>query len=232
MHTAEWSSRRNADRGSHAARLNRRGGNVITYIRFERDSGGAYGILDGDTVRPLRGGLFGPRDETGETLKLTDVKLLHPCEPPKILAVGRNYKSHVGDRQQPARPEIFYKPTTSLLDPGDPIGFPRGAKNVHFEGELVLVIGRRVKDASPEEARERHLRRHLRQRRQRARLAERARQRPAMVARQGRRHVRAAGAGDRHRPRLRQPDARRRASTARWCRSSPPRTSSSTAPPL
>ncbi|HWQ53228.1 MAG TPA: fumarylacetoacetate hydrolase family protein [Bryobacteraceae bacterium] len=126
---------------------------MITYIRFERDSGGAYGILDGETVRPLRGGLFSPREETGEILKVADVRLLHPCEPPKIFAVGRNYKSHVGDRQQPTRPEIFYKPTTSLVGPGDPIRFPPGAKNVHSEGELVVVIGRRVKDASPGEAR-------------------------------------------------------------------------------
>lgn len=126
---------------------------MTTYIRFERGSGAAYGVLDGETIRPLRGGLFDSREETGETLKLAGVRLRYPCEPPKIFAVGRNYKSHVGDRQQPTRPEIFYKPTTSLVGPGDPIRFPPGAKNVHSEGELVVVIGRRVKDASPDEAR-------------------------------------------------------------------------------
>jgi 2-keto-4-pentenoate hydratase/2-oxohepta-3-ene-1,7-dioic acid hydratase in catechol pathway len=124
------------------------------YIRFQRGGAAAYGILDGDTVRPIRGGLFDGREETGETLALGDVKLLYPCEPATVFAVGRNYKSHLGERQQPKRPEIFYKPVTSLLHPGDPIRFPPGANNVHPEGELVVVIGRRLRDASPEEARD------------------------------------------------------------------------------
>jgi 2-keto-4-pentenoate hydratase/2-oxohepta-3-ene-1,7-dioic acid hydratase in catechol pathway len=67
--------------------------------------------------------------------------------------VGRNYGSHLGDRARPQRPEIFYKPVSALQDPGGPIRFPEGATNVHYEGELVLVIGSRVKNASPEEAR-------------------------------------------------------------------------------
>jgi 2-keto-4-pentenoate hydratase/2-oxohepta-3-ene-1,7-dioic acid hydratase in catechol pathway len=126
----------------------------MRYIRFERDGARGYGVMEGDRVRPIRGGLFGAREAAGDTLRLADVKLLYPCEPPKVFAVGRNYKSHLGDRAQPARPEIFYKPTTSLQNPGDPIRFPQGAKNVHYEGEVVLVIGRRVKDASPEQARD------------------------------------------------------------------------------
>ena len=124
------------------------------YIRFEKDSTRAYGILESGTVRPIRGGLFGAREETGESLPLDSVKLLVPCEPPKVLAVGRNYKSHLGERTQPKRPEIFYKPASSLQNPGGAIRFPAGAKNVHYEGELVLVIGRRIKDVSPEEARD------------------------------------------------------------------------------
>jgi 2-keto-4-pentenoate hydratase/2-oxohepta-3-ene-1,7-dioic acid hydratase in catechol pathway len=127
---------------------------TIRYIRFQHRAASAYGILDGETVWPIRGGLFGPREEAGEKLALGDVKLLYPCEPATVFAVGRNYKSHLGERQHPTRPEIFYKPVTSLLHPGDPIRFPPGAANVHPEGELVLVIGRRLKDAAPEEARD------------------------------------------------------------------------------
>lgn len=127
---------------------------MTTYIRFQHNSTTAYGILEGETVRPIRGGLFGPREQTGETLPLSAVKLLYPCEPPKVFAVGRNYKSHLGERQEPKRPEIFYKPITSLIGTGEAIRFPGGARNVHSEGELVLVIGRHVRDASPEEARD------------------------------------------------------------------------------
>jgi 2-keto-4-pentenoate hydratase/2-oxohepta-3-ene-1,7-dioic acid hydratase in catechol pathway len=88
------------------------------------------------------------------THPVSEVKLLYPCEPGKILAVGLNYKSHLGGRPQPAHPEIFYKPVTALLSPGEPILIPRDAVDVHYEGEIVLVIGKRVRNATPGEARE------------------------------------------------------------------------------
>jgi len=69
------------------------------------------------------------------------VRLLYPITPPKVLAVGLNYKSHIGDRPVPTSPEIFYKPITALQNPGDPIRIPADSKNTHYEGELVLVIG-------------------------------------------------------------------------------------------
>jgi 2-keto-4-pentenoate hydratase/2-oxohepta-3-ene-1,7-dioic acid hydratase in catechol pathway len=127
---------------------------VTKYIRYHRGSTTSYGILDGDTVRELRGDLFGDHKETGVKHLLRDVKLLHPCEPPKILAVGLNYKSHLGDRKPPEHPEIFYKPVTALQHPEDSIVIPPAAKNVHYEGELVVVIGKRVRRASVNESRE------------------------------------------------------------------------------
>jgi 2-keto-4-pentenoate hydratase/2-oxohepta-3-ene-1,7-dioic acid hydratase in catechol pathway len=81
------------------------------------------------------------------------VTLLAPVVPGKILCVGRNYRSHLGTRPQPASPEIFYKPITALQDPGGPIVIPRDATDLHYEGELVVVIGKQVKHATPEEAR-------------------------------------------------------------------------------
>ncbi len=128
--------------------------NQSTFVRFQRGSSTAYGLLEGDTIREIAAGLFGDRRPTGATHPLGAVKLLYPCEPQKIFAVGRNYKSHLGVRAQPDRPEIFYKPVTALLNPGDPIRFPRDASNVHYEGEMVLVIGKRIKDVGPEEARD------------------------------------------------------------------------------
>jgi 2-keto-4-pentenoate hydratase/2-oxohepta-3-ene-1,7-dioic acid hydratase in catechol pathway len=82
------------------------------------------------------------------------VKLLYPCEPPKIFAVGRNYQSHIGERKASLHPEIFFKPISALQNPGNPIVIPRGAKNVHFEGELVAVIGKTAKGISASEAKE------------------------------------------------------------------------------
>jgi 2-keto-4-pentenoate hydratase/2-oxohepta-3-ene-1,7-dioic acid hydratase in catechol pathway len=115
---------------------------LTKYVRYRKDSTVAYGILeDAATIREIRGDLFGAREETGITHPLSGVKLMYPCEPSKILAVGRNYKSHLGDRQAPERPEMFYKPVSALQHPGDPIVIPQDAANVHFEGELVIVMG-------------------------------------------------------------------------------------------
>jgi len=137
-----------------AAAITAQGKNTVTkYIRYRYNSTTSYGILDGETVREIHGDLFGDHKETGKTHRLAEVKLLYPCEPPKILAVGLNYKSHLGDRKPPERPEIFYKPITALQHPGDDIVIPPTAKNVHYEGEMVLVIGKRVKRPSAEEAR-------------------------------------------------------------------------------
>jgi len=116
---------------------------LTKYVRYRKDSAVAYGILDGAIIREMHGGLFDAHQETGVKHALTEVKLLYPCEPSKILAVGRNYKSHLGDRQAPERPEMFYKPVSALQHPGDPIVIPADAANVHFEGELVIVIGPR-----------------------------------------------------------------------------------------
>ena len=113
------------------------------YVRYQAESTVAYGILDGATIRQLRGNLFGAPEPAGIAHPLNAVKLLYPCEPSKILAVGRNYKSHLGDRQAPDRPEMFYKPVSALQNPDDPIVIPPDAANVHFEGELVIVIGPR-----------------------------------------------------------------------------------------
>ena len=126
---------------------------MTRYVRYRSGSSSSYGILDGDTVREIRGDLFGGHAETGVARKLSAVELLWPCQPGKILAVGLNYRSHLGNRPQPAHPEMFYKPVSALQRHEGPIVLPRDSTDVHYEGELVVVIGREVKNASPEEAR-------------------------------------------------------------------------------
>lgn len=129
-------------------------GPVTRYVRFRRGTTVAHGILDGETIREIKGDLFGNHKESGTKHKLADVRLLYPCEPPKILAVGLNYRSHIGNRPAPENPEIFYKPITSLQDPGGPIRIPAGATDVHYEGELVVVIGKKASNVSTDQARE------------------------------------------------------------------------------
>lgn len=127
---------------------------VTRYVRFQHGSNVSYGILEGDLVYPISGDLFGQYKRSSSPLKLRETKLLCPCQPQKVLAVGLNYRSHLAGRPVPKRPEIFYKPVTSLQHPGDPILIPPDAHNVHYEGEMVIVLGKRLKRASLDEAAE------------------------------------------------------------------------------
>lgn len=122
------------------------------YVRYATLAATSYGILDGDTIREISGSPLDGHAETGATHQLSSVKLLAPIQPGKIMAVGLNYKSHLGGRPQPQHPEMFYKPVTALQNPGDPIVIPRDATDVHYEGEIVIVIGKPTRNVTPEQA--------------------------------------------------------------------------------
>lgn len=126
----------------------------MAIARFIHDGEERYGLVQGGVVAELHGGLFDEPRVTGRQFSLGEVKLLAPCVPRKILAVGLNYKSHLGTRPAPVNPEMFYKPVTSLLNPEEAIELPPDSTDTHFEGELVVVIGRHVRNATREEARD------------------------------------------------------------------------------
>jgi 2-keto-4-pentenoate hydratase/2-oxohepta-3-ene-1,7-dioic acid hydratase in catechol pathway len=121
-------------------------------IRYLHASSISYGILDGETVREIHGGLFDGLEETSRKLNFGDVTLLCPCEPSKVLAIGLNYRSHLGDRSEPKEPAVFYIPTSALLKPEGTIQIPADAEDVHYEGELVAIIGTELRNATTEEA--------------------------------------------------------------------------------
>jgi 2-keto-4-pentenoate hydratase/2-oxohepta-3-ene-1,7-dioic acid hydratase in catechol pathway len=122
-------------------------------VRLQHAGTTGYGVLNGDGVQPIEGDLFGPQSPAGAILPLSDVKLLFPVKASKIFAVGLNYKSHLGNRPAPTQPEIFYKPVSALQNPGDPIVTPPQSKNMHFEGEIVAVVGKRASRITVDEAR-------------------------------------------------------------------------------
>ncbi|HEY9900403.1 MAG TPA: fumarylacetoacetate hydrolase family protein [Pantanalinema sp.] len=124
---------------------------MMRFIRFELDGKTAWGELDAETVRVLSGdiGSFAP---TGRTVPFEGLRLLAPATPGKILAVGLNYRSHLQGRPAPARPELFYKPPSALVGPDARILLPPDATDAHFEGELVVVMGKRARDVAPDEA--------------------------------------------------------------------------------
>jgi len=127
--------------------------------RYKRGDVVGYGLLEGDTVQPFEGDLFGSRQPAGGSLALADVQLLAPLLPRTILAAAVNYKSHLpsgravlkGD-DAPSIPQLFLKPASSVIGPGETIVLPEGARRVDGEGELVVVIGRVCHKVAPEEA--------------------------------------------------------------------------------
>lgn len=120
--------------------------------RFERAGQVSFGRLADGNIHPITGDIFGEHEFGSEMIPIEDVRLLAPMRPPKILAIGLNYRSHVGDRPELPEPGVFLKPPTAVIGPEDAIVTPRGASPVHFEGELVAVIGRRARHISREQA--------------------------------------------------------------------------------
>ena len=124
----------------------------MKFVRYQSNGNVSYGTLSGDTINEIDGDPITGYSETGNTVALGDVELLAPVTPGKVLAVGLNYRSHLGGAPEPANPEIFIKTPTCLNDPEGNIILPAGDDNVHAEGELVVVIKNCTKGATPEEA--------------------------------------------------------------------------------
>lgn len=135
--------------------------------RFVADGGDPqYGIVeladDGgghpDTVAAITGDpLAGPVNYTGERVPLTEVRLVAPVIPrSKVVAIGKNYAAHAAEFNStvPDEPLTFLKPNTSVIGPGEPIVYPPESENLHFEGELAVVIGRICRRVSRERAAE------------------------------------------------------------------------------
>ncbi|HJZ72389.1 MAG TPA: fumarylacetoacetate hydrolase family protein [Vicinamibacterales bacterium] len=127
----------------------------VKYVRFERAGVERYGIWEGDLFKELYGSPLNGVRETGREFLRSETRLLVPCLPSKVLAVGLNYASHrehvegsegvirnASGRPVPSHyPGVFAKFPTSLIADGDPIVLPDDATNVHFEGELVVIVG-------------------------------------------------------------------------------------------
>ena len=120
---------------------------IQRFMRFQTKGGAAYGLLKKDVVYKVTGDIFGKFTVGAKGTALSKLKLLEPAAANKVLAVGQNYLSHLGDRPVPSKPEMFYKPRTALIPSGAAIVLPREAEDVHSEGELVLIIGKHVKRA-------------------------------------------------------------------------------------
>lgn len=122
--------------------------------RYARKGKVHYGRLDGDRIERLSASPFEGGVPTGKSDKLAEARLLAPVDRPRLFGVGFNYVAHIkeGGNALPDFPVLFMKPTLAVVGPDEPIVYPREGKNVHFEGELAVVMGKRVRRASEAEA--------------------------------------------------------------------------------
>ncbi len=119
-------------------------------VRYAAAGGGpgSYGMVEGDggdaVVVRLDGAPFDGVRMTGERTPLADVRLLAPVEPSKVLCLGRNYAEHARElgNEVPEIPVVFAKFSTSVVGPDAEVPYPPDTQNLHFEGELAVVIGR------------------------------------------------------------------------------------------
>jgi 2-keto-4-pentenoate hydratase/2-oxohepta-3-ene-1,7-dioic acid hydratase in catechol pathway len=124
------------------------------YVRYSSKGKTGYGILEGEVVHELRENFLHDVARTGQRLPLAEVRLLAPCEPSKVLAVGRNYQSHLGERAPLAYPGVFLKLPTCIVGPDDAVVIPPGATDVHYEAELVIVMAKTAKAIAKEQVRD------------------------------------------------------------------------------
>lgn len=125
---------------------------VRHYVRYEAGGEVSYGVLDGDEIRPVQGDLFGEHQLLSSRVPLAEARLLAPVDPSKVIAVGLNYQSHLGSRAPAEYPGLFAKYPTSIVGSGAEVVRPADSRNLHYEGEMVVVIGRLAKDVPVEEA--------------------------------------------------------------------------------
>lgn len=124
-------------------------------MKIVRFGEGRYGVLEGPWVYATEGPL-GKR--TGERFQLASLRLLVPAEPSKIVAVGRNYLGHIKEmghdfgKDLPKEPGLFLIAPNALLPHRAPIPYPSWTGELHYEGELAVVVGRTLRRVPEEEA--------------------------------------------------------------------------------
>jgi 2-keto-4-pentenoate hydratase/2-oxohepta-3-ene-1,7-dioic acid hydratase in catechol pathway len=123
-------------------------------VRFSIDNKIKYGVLKNQSIQKMAGKPFGNIKLTDEYYALSKVKLLAPCRPSKIVALGVNYASHGAEfnHDVPKSPLIFIKPPTAVIGPEENIIYPQSSKQVDYEAELGVVIKRTAKRVNKEKA--------------------------------------------------------------------------------
>ncbi len=122
--------------------------------RLELGGTSRWGVVEGELVTPLAAPPWEGVRRLGGAVPLATSRLLPPCEPSKVVAVGLNYRAHAAEmgKELPEEPLLFLKAPSAVLAPGGAVRLPRQSARVEHEGELALVIGRTASGVTAERA--------------------------------------------------------------------------------
>ena len=119
----------------------------MKYVRFQQGECVSYGILMGNDIQVIEGDIFADHTVTDRTVAVDAVELLAPCNPTKAVCIGLNYHDHATEMklELPKQPLIFMKPSSCLANPGGAVEYPAISTNLHYEGEMAIVIGKEAR---------------------------------------------------------------------------------------
>jgi 2-keto-4-pentenoate hydratase/2-oxohepta-3-ene-1,7-dioic acid hydratase in catechol pathway len=111
----------------------------------KRSDAALYGVINERQVQEISGPFWEQWSQLSRAWPLSEVQLLTPVQPSKIVCVGRNYAAHAAElgNEVPKEPLIFLKPPSAVIGPDEPILLPAQSQKVEHEGELGLVVGRK-----------------------------------------------------------------------------------------
>lgn len=126
----------------------------MIYARYLKDGEERWGWIEGQKVGAVTGDPFGKHTRGGTVAELSEMTLLAPCQPTKIVAVSSNFpgRAREAGHEPPAVPQIFLKPPSAIIGPEQPIVLPPQSQQVEHEAELAVVIGRQARWVTPEDA--------------------------------------------------------------------------------
>ena len=130
---------------------------MTRWIRFEHDGRVKFGQLEDTIISVCEGDMFAEPESTDQTVALNEVRILTPTTPSKMPALWNNYRALADEKglQQPETPLYLFKANSSFLATGEVIRHPASvAEDAFYEGELGIVIGQAISEASPEEAKQ------------------------------------------------------------------------------
>jgi len=122
------------------------------FCRFEKNGSLFYGKVENGRVYQLKKAPWLSDEKTGNSSSISEVKLVCPSEPTKILGLVKSYKQSWKEKEPPKSVRWFLKPSTSAASDGDEIVLPNYFDEVKVECELTIIVGKEIKDVGEKEA--------------------------------------------------------------------------------